>query len=259
MTPKKIGDTSPGISHESGAITVAETVTKSIVMRGMYAALEALLPKKGGKHDTGDEKDWWVSNAHLEPGPGGTAKLTLSLTDTQETESEEGEEGEEEVTYEIEWSRIEKPIQVNPIITSGYEGDDLQKGIDELEAWRNSPQQRRRRYEIPKTDLNREPNADDSNDWQALSALAKKLAVKIAAGIESYLVFSPVISRTSKTSQRPTTGGCGKIQTPANAIGGYVYLKVADSAVQQADGSWRRVQQWQGADKWDTDLYATGS
>jgi len=159
---------------------------------------------------------------------------------------------------EIEWSRLEKPLQANPIIVSS--GSDGDKGtfVDEVEAWRNSPQQRKRKYQIPKSDLTREANPNDDNDWVSMNALAKKVAQKLAKGIEGYLVFSPVITRTTVTSARPVTGGCGTIQTPPSAISGYKYLKVADTARQQADGTWQRVEQWQGADDWDADLYAGG-
>ncbi|MCL2464718.1 MAG: hypothetical protein FWF28_06590, partial [Micrococcales bacterium] len=180
-------------------------------------------------------------------------KLTVTLAQDPPPAADAWDPGQPPI-HEIDWARLEKPIQGSRL-TSGYTGQPLQDGIDELEAWRNSPQQRRRRYEIPRGDLHREADPNTDSDWQGLGSPALPLAKKIAAGTESYLVFSPIISRTTVTLSRPATGGCGTIQAPPFAIAGYVYLKVADTARQQADGTWQRTEQWQGADKWDEDLY----
>ena len=251
MNLKKIGDTSVGESHESGAITVEEFKTRTVVKRGMFAELKNLLPVKGAKYEEG----WWVTRAQLSPNPGGTGTLTITLADSQGAGGGAWEPGAPEI-LEVEWSKIEKPIQTNPKITNSYTGTQLQTAVDELEAWRNSPQQRRRKYQIPLSTLTREADPNSDADWIALTGVALNLAKKIAQGIESYLVFSPIVSRTVISKARPSTGGCGTIQTPPVPISGYKFLKVADSAVQQTDGTWRRTEQWQGADSWDTDLYA---
>jgi len=238
-------------SHESGTITVDEFVTKTVVMRGMYDGLLLEVPLKGVEFQTG----WWVSRAQLVQGPGGTGTMTVTLVDNEAASDDPWSYGQPPI-IEIEWSRIEKPLQANTIILMSQSDGDKGTFVDEIEAWRNSPQQRRRLYQIPKSNLNREANPNDDNDWVSINALAKKVAQKIAKGIEGYLVFSPIITRTTVTLGKPTTGGCGTItENPPNKINGYVYLKVADTARQQSDGTWQRVEQWQGADDWDEDLY----
>jgi hypothetical protein len=94
-------------------------------------------------------------------------------------------------------------------------------------------------------------------DWEDLPAGSEALKVcqKLAAGIESYLSFAPVITKTTLHSGMPLTGACAKIETPSVNIAGYEYLKNGDRALQQQDKTWQRVQTWQGADKIDTDLY----
>jgi len=256
MQPKVIGNVTPQESHESGSITAEQFTTKTLVYRGLYGALEAMVPARGQNWQEGG---MFVQRATLEPEAGGMGKLTVTLSDTLDAGGGAWSPGTSPVD-EIEWSRLEKPLQANPVILSGQSDGDKGTFVDEVEAWRNSPQQRKRLYQIPKGDLKREADPDDDNDWVNMNALAKKVAQKIAKGIEGYLVFSPVITRTTVTSSRPSTGGCGTIQAPPFTPdrGAYVYLKVADTATQQADGTWRRVQQWQGADAWDDELYARG-
>ena len=253
MNLKKIGDTSVGESHESGAITVAEFKTRTVVKRGMYVDLEKLLPKKGDKYEEG----WWVTQAQLSPNPGGTGTMTITLADSQDAGGGAWDVGTD--VAEVEWQKIEKPIQVNPIILKSASDGDKPTFVDEVEAWRNSPQQRRRNYQIPKASLTGEADPNNNGDWAVMNALAKKVAMKIAKGIESYIVFSPVVSRTRILEAMPVTGECGKIQNPPMSTGlAAAWLKVADTAVQQTDGTWRRTEQWQGADDWDEDLYAKG-
>ena len=266
-----VGDVSVQESHESGAITVAEYTTKTVVKRGLYADLLELLPQKGAAWGVSGEGEsaepvWWVAQAQLSPGPGGTGTLTVTLSDSQESAHDIWGVDTAYDIIEVNWAQIEKPIMANKKIMKEAEGALLQATIDEVEAWRNSPQQRRRLYQVPRDDLKREPVANDNNDWVSLEGAAKDVAQKIAAGTESYLVFSPVVSVTRILTEAPTLGGVGVIDTPSVSIGlptnngkPFVYLKMADEMSRQADGTFRHVQQWQGADAWDTDLYPGGA
>ena len=89
-----------------------------------------------------------------------------------------------------------------------------------------------------------------------LSAVARIYAKLILKGVESYLVFSPVVSRTSTYKDRPDPADCGKIQTPPITVPGtWEYLKTGDRIVQQSDGKYVRSEQWTGADTWERELY----
>ena len=254
MQHKVIGDVTPQESHESGAVTVEQSTTKTLVYRGLYVSLEGMMPARG---DDWQNSGMFVQRAVLEPEAGGMGKLTVTLSDRADGGDGAWSPGASPI-IEIEWSRMEKPLQANPKITGGLSGADLQKLYAVVEAWSNSPQQRKRLYQAPLESLTREADPNNSSDWGSLANQALTIAQKLAKGVEGYLVFSPVITRTTVTSARPVTGGCGTIQAPPSAISGYKYLKVADTARQQADGTWQRVEQWQGADDWDTDLYAGG-
>jgi Ni/Co efflux regulator RcnB len=260
MNVKKIGDTTVGEAPESGAITVSDIVTRTIVERGMYDDLYARLPQRG---DQWGQEEWWVTGASLAPNPGGTGTLTTTLADTPESAGGDVWSPGSPPIYEVNWTQIEKPLTANSKLNSGYTGSTLQTVIDEIEAWRNSPQQRKRKYQIPAYALNHEPNPNTDADWITLTGAARNIAQKIAKGIEGYLVFSPVISRTTVSRSRPSTSGGGKIEDPPISVGDsptgkpYVYLRVGDIARQQQDGTWQRIEQWQGAEEWDTDIYGS--
>ena len=117
---------------------------------------------------------------------------------------------------------------------------------EHLAAWRDGSDDKLRRENKYK---------DAADAVKALTGEEIKWANKIRKGVESYLVFAPVVTRVSEYEGRPQTGGCGKIGAPDAAVAGYAYLKTADRAVQNDKKSWTRTEQWTGADKWDADIY----
>ena len=98
------------------------------------------------------------------------------------------------------------------------------------------------------------------------------LAEKILKGVEYYSVYTPVLTRTSVVANLAgiSLGGVGKIGAPTSSgsAAGNVnlstltalakeWLKTADRLQGAIDGTFQRVEQWTGADKWDPDLYET--
>lgn len=99
-----------------------------------------------------------------------------------------------------------------------------------------------------------------------------KLAEKIIKGVEYFSVYTPVLTRTSVVTDLEdlSLGGVGKIGVPkaGNSLMGNLnlstltalakeWLKTADRLQGAVDGTFQRVEQWTGADKWDEDLYET--
>ncbi len=99
-----------------------------------------------------------------------------------------------------------------------------------------------------------------------------KLAEKILKGVDYFSVYTPVLTRTSVVTdlESLTLGGVGKIGEPSGSdtAAGNVdlskltdlakeWLKTADRLQGAVDGTFQRVEQWTGADKWDEDLYET--
>ncbi len=204
---------------ESGAVVKADIVTTTYVLRGKTTALAAVQPAKGSAYGGGV-----VRKSELRPGRGNLGTLTIEVG-----ADDTGGTVELSVRYEILWQQLEKPILSHPLFAADAEA---------VAKWAESE--------------------DRAKTYDALPSEQKSVAERILKGIESYLVWSPVLTKTSTYSNRPTTGGCGVREAPPSAAvppSGYEWLKTADQAVQQDDGNWVRTQQWTGADEWDAVLY----
>lgn len=106
---------------------------------------------------------------------------------------------------------------------------------------------------------------------QALSGNTLELAKMIREeGIEAYVVYTPIITCTSRLNGLPGDIGesIGKIGAPTAADGTDIskltaaakeWLKTADRIEGALDGTYTRVQQWTGADKWNPNLYETAT
>lgn len=254
MDPINIGDTSAQQIADSGVIVVGDTTRRTVVFEGDAAEIAYLQPSNGGAYDT----NWIVTSSQLDPDVGGTSKLTINLV--LKVTGEGGIASAIETTWQIEWQRLEKPLTENPLlIAEAGEGDPPdpdRKFATEVESWKSAPDIRKRKYQIAKWDLTTEPDVNNDSDWYALTGVALKIATKIMRGVESFVVFHPVVTKNSTYSFQPITGDCGAKETPAVNVAGYQYLKTADSIVQQPDKSWKRTEQWTGATEWDPELYA---
>lgn len=106
---------------------------------------------------------------------------------------------------------------------------------------------------------------------QALTGNTLELAKMIREeGIEAYVVYTPIITCTSRLNELPGDIGksIGKIGAPTAADGTDIskltaaakeWLKTADRIEGALDGTYTRVQQWTGADKWNPNLYETAT
>lgn len=227
----------------------------TLVYAGPYAAVAAERPARGTAVSGFDGR---VTESRLVHGRGGKGVLTVILLAEAVSAPEPNPEDPEPtplfLRWEINWLPTEKPITSNPkLVTQG--SGTTQTCIDEVEAWRSSPQQRKRNYQIPKAELTGEADPRTDADWVALTGESLKVAQKIAAGVEAWLEFNPVVTRVRIYATRVLTGGCGMIGAPTVSVTGYQYLKNGDNMVQLADGTWQRTETWQGSAKWDTDLY----
>ena len=97
---------------------------------------------------------------------------------------------------------------------------------------------------------------DKDGELKDLQGEAKKIAALMLRGVESWLDFAPVITRTSTYGSRPDPENIGRIGSPPVSVpGSWEYLKTCDKARQTGKGTWERVEQWTGAEKWERDLY----
>ena len=111
------------------------------------------------------------------------------------------------------------------------------------------------------------------DDTNAMTGDTLKLAKKIAKGIESYSIYTPVAT-CRRTQTSPFTDGISDIgkyttnlQSPADQLPinlGQLaqfasmrpfWLKTTDEITPNSDGTLSRTEQWTGYDDIDTDLY----
>lgn len=249
-----VGSTAAQEQPNSGVVVKDKATRRTVVIRGVHADIAALQPAQAATY----EDDWVVQSSRLAPGRGGLTELTIDLI----TKTVVGDPGSEvpvdlKITWEIDWMGVELPLTKNHVLFPTQTGEDYQTACDEIEAWRNSPQQRKRKYQIPLSTLTRDPNPDVDADWVKLTGVALQVANKLSRGVEAFQAFAPVVVKNTIYDNRPpSTGGCGQIETPSTSVPGYLYLKMGDSLVQQSDGTWVRTERWQGAEDIDADLYA---
>lgn len=233
---KNIGDTNTRVTAESGGIKVADTVTRTVVMKGPYDTLEdQVLNLRRGMLIDGMALD----TATLSRQPGNVGKMILELVPDEAFLSIPS--SAERETIEIEMAQIERPL-----LTHSKISEEMGKNLGLW--WSGTDDKLKAAHEY----------IDDEGDKKTLTQDEQKWADKMLNGVESYLVFAPVITKTSIYESRPKTQKAGMIDTPPENVDGYEYLKTADVVRQLSRKEWERVEQWTGADEWDEDIYSTG-
>lgn len=100
---------------------------------------------------------------------------------------------------------------------------------------------------------------DGGKTWNELDARSKLLADKIKAGHEAVQRFYPVVTRTRVYSDEPNDdigADLSYIDTPPKwDTAALAWLKVQDDVTMLSDGTWQRVEQWQGAEALDANFY----
>lgn len=259
MATRYIGDLSPQKAPESGRVEVptsgARTYTEITV--GKLADLKPLLPARGARV-TIDGVPCRVFQAELEPAKGGMARLTVRGRPDRTTASSvrrrpsSSRPCEETEKFSVEMAQIEKPLLAHP----RYK--DVAAAVA---LWRDETD----------PDLRKAFKYKDASDaTQTLTALGQEAAQKMMKGVENYLVWAPVIRRSTAGLRHATVGqGMGELDDPDTLLdaitvaGSWKWLKTGDSAEtywtedEKGDDCERcsREELWTGADDWDEDLY----
>lgn len=242
--PIIIGQRGVHLHSTSGRVQVAETTTRTIVRQGLYADLKGQVPDRGSRFDGGT-----VVSADLSPAKGGMALLSVTVRDGSSS-SYTDTDGDREIVYEVEMAQLEKPLLSHP---------DISPYAPQLVMWQASDAATRAAMKYK----------DENGDEVSLNVQAIDAARLLLQGVESYLVFAPVLRRTTRDPRRPRKAfsGVGKkcgmrVTPPAKltgmAAGSWKWLKTADRAMQASSGGSERVEEWTGADKWEETLYKYG-
>ena len=184
-----------------------------------------------------------------------------------------------EVQYTLRWSEngglAELPRRVNPYIQMNTQ--DIQKPLEshpmfglvdtdgvpfsdtpwQYEAWKNSPISRKIAFEFS---TKKEPDVTNDDDWHRLEEDVVKLAKRVMAGQDSYLVGSQIVTQVTVFTRRPPEVAVNKdykiSQPPSGQFSSnQKYLQKPSSLSQGQDGNWTMTDTWTGADYWDKELY----
>ncbi|MGI5868683.1 MAG: hypothetical protein ACOX9C_04455 [Kiritimatiellia bacterium] len=219
---------------ESRRRTRAEVDSATLVKEGRYADLAEQQPDKGMEIMPG----WVVESSTLEPRKGLLGTLTINLVEKDASPAGAKPPGSINSAIEIDMAQIEKPLMAK----SDYNGYET-----EIELWKASPPDVRGQLKYVEK---------EGEDPKPLTGQAETVARLMLKGVETYLVFAPVVTRTSTYKLRPDPSDIGKVCNPPVTVpGSWQYLKTGDRIVRQADGRYVRTEQWTGADEWAPELY----
>lgn len=232
------GSTAIRETSESGGVDAGDITRRTVVKEGDYDLLAAAQPARGSA--SADVAGYTVDTSRLTRRRGNLGKLVINLVPTS---AYAGSASETVLTskIEIDFVQYERPILTHPTLNEGagnYMAVHLQRWIDSGKDgafWTYT----------------------DAGGTQTLTVDEQAWAALIFKGVEGYLEFAPVVSRTRTYSGRPAVAAPGAIETPPETVAGFAYLKTCDRLVQNDDKSWTRTEQWTGARAWETLLYGT--
>lgn len=206
------------------------------VKTGTLTNLYAELPNIAAVYEDGRP----IMDAYVEPTEAGLGNLVV-VTESRNSN----------YIYEVEWQQIQKPIELHP----RYNGSTYTlASID----WAHI--NAALAGQATTGDPTSTSGATMSVDVTAATSAGRNDAfIKMAVGQTNYLVFVPIARRIRIDFQILTVGkNLGTYSTSApfsGAPSGYEWLKVTDRARKEG-AYWERVEEWMGADSWDSDLYS---
>lgn len=187
-----------------------------------------------------------VISVKIKRQPGNKGVLTITLEQST-TVSPPDEEESNEPQYELEWREIEKPIEQHPNLKNKDDSDIITDAhMTKVEEYfsTKSPQSRKEIYDGLTGDS---------------GTKAKWLINKRRRGVESYVLYAPVVKVTYESQYSAKGTNCGKIIDPPAASGAptnYKYLQTADRSTRSGSkGRWQRCKEYTGAEFWDAELY----
>ena len=228
---------------------------KTTVFEGDYKTLEGyaeklIVGKKASASSSSDmsglDKDYFVANLQLVRTGGKRGRMAVTLSLWQDVE-----------VWGLEMTEIQKPIKTWHADKEGEEKPDLNL----LSNWES---------QAGKQGLESDYNAYKYKG-ESLTGATLTLAQMIREeGISHYVVYTPIITCTVRCNEVPEGIGkdIGKIGAPTSSEDNSPlskltplakqWLKTADRIQGAIDGTYTRIQQWTGADKWNPNLYGDG-
>lgn len=231
---KEITETpdSPEIDYDSSSMSVRLTFEGPYEkMRAKPPVIGQLMPGYSGIY---------VEGVALKKARGGKGIMTITM------KSVSGDPGYPTPifpTFEFEWSQLERPIEQAPCFLPGGAYPLTEKDLDDLHTWENAD------------------GADRATKYAALTASAKRLALKKKRGETTIMLFAPVVKITQEARNVTSSPvACGFVYTVLPGFpalpDGYKFLLSADRSTRVGEfGKWQNTREYLGAQFWDSDLY----
>lgn len=226
---------------------------------GPYAVCRASAPKHGA--ELADMAGFHVTNCKVSRQAATIARLSITAESEAASVSVEDNNEPTSTQYEMEWSQIEKPLKQHPMYATGGSKAITDTGWATVQRWEDETEPAiKGAFKYTET--------PDSTDLIPLPENEKHLCQKLNKGVDSYLLYMPVVRKISNHPRQPHTGNCAITGAPSgfdhlpvrkNEAGDwvdYVWLKTADRATNSGENNtWQRTEEWTGFDKVDADLY----
>jgi hypothetical protein len=191
-------------------------------------------------------------------------KGTMTVTLERDSQGYTIESDFDTPTLEVEWARTEKAQESHPKFKDIYDAD--KEKVAEYFG-KSDASSRRTIYLALKTVAGAATGGPVTN--AATSAACALLLIDVKnKGADSYVVYSPVVRRTTKKSVAPLTGTCATEVLSAEDLedvvgepvpAGYEYIKTADRGTRSGSASrWQRIEEWTGATDVDDVIYPVG-
>lgn len=256
----------PGVSVQRGPEDewAFENGREQLILQfcGRYDLLLATRPVHGA-NVAGFGATLRVISVKVKKSRGG--KGTMTVTMERDSQGSPIDEDFGEPTLEVEWCRGEKSLDGHPKFVGIYQVD--KEKVAEYFG-KSDANSRRLIYLALQAAAGASTGGPVTN--AATSAACALLLIDAKnKGAESYVVYSPVVRRTTKKSVAPLTGTCATEVLSAGELedvvgepvpADYEYIKTADRGTRSGSASrWQRIEEWTGATDVDDIIYPVGA
>jgi hypothetical protein len=214
-----------------------------IVEEGVFDNLLSIRPTIGST--LSGFSGYFIERVEVNKMEGGKGQMTIGLFQNISGGAATTPSGADAI-YEIDWCQVEKRLEQHPRYRVGAAGAKVltTSDLSSIEDWKST------------TDA-----TERDTKRAALTANAQDFVSKLEKGQDSYLIYIPVLRKTSTTYTPPSTSTCGKRETPPGfpaVPSGYTFLKTADRGQRTGQNrKWERQEEWTGFDFVDPDIYTT--
>lgn len=260
---KRIGRMAARLSYEDSNVKLADAAaTATLVYIGRLAEVKATAAgfTVGNASNAVPSaldisgEPWKVAGVEITGGPGGTGRLTVTLSSPTHAVASGGTPTEKNVDWSLEWTLVERALEQHPTFAPLFADSSA---IADIEKWKNLPPENiaeKSQFRVP-------DNVDEPSTWYHLTGNVLKFCQKLAKGIAAYQVQVPVVRKTSHDVTGPVSASgdvsrCGQREDPPKFSDlATAWLKTADSWSKTGLSKWEHRQEWSGFDSLDPDLY----